>query len=346
MSPGLRSREGLALSLRTPSMPPSSSHATDAWLESSEGRVYSLEKDCAIGRIADNHVVLPMGGVSRHHARISASRNGTFTLVDLESTNGTYLNGSRIIAPSTLNDGDVVGVGEVRFRFRLRTAAAADATDTSPRQPARRVLVVGQASVIGDGLLRLLAAAPAIEVAARAEDAGQARQLYAQLRPELVLIDTASDAVGATSLIQDLHAIDERTPMVMLFERADSDLVERVIRAGACACVLKTDPAEELMRGLSAASEGELYLSRRLAALTLRTLARADSAGPRDGPRGLSDREREIFHLVGAGRPNREIALVLGMSVKTVETHKENMKVKLGLPSARDLAAKARAWTE
>jgi DNA-binding CsgD family transcriptional regulator len=89
---------------------------------------------------------------------------------------------------------------------------------------------------------------------------------------------------------------------------------------------------------------GSVYLSRRVAAVTVRQLAGSREAGRRAGPSGLTDRELEIFHLIAAARPNREIAQALGMSVKTVETHKENIKIKLGATSAAELAERARVW--
>jgi DNA-binding NarL/FixJ family response regulator len=145
-------------------------------------------------------------------------------------------------------------------------------------------------------------------------------------------------------LLTDVLVADPEARIAAVLARPDPDFIGRVLRHGALACILRSDPPEELIRALYSAVAGSVYLSRRVAAVTVRQLAGSKEAGRRDGPQGLTDRELEIFHLVGGAKANREIAAALGMSVKTVETHKENIKIKLGVGSAAELSERAKAW--
>lgn len=270
-----------------------------------------------------------------------------YGLTDLGSSNGTFLNRAKLehSVAARLHDGDVIAIGPSQLRFRLSETAANSLTERKLSATVRRqVLVVAEASVGADGLRQLIETQAGFAVAGLAADASSARKLHATLRPDVVIVDASGDSIGMLSLIRDLIAANAETRTMVLVERPDSDHITRLMRAGALGCVLRTDPPDELVRALISALAGSVYLSRRVAGAAMRLLAGSDDGGRRDGPAGLTDRELEIFHLIGAGRPNREIATALGMSVKTVETHKENLKVKLGLATAAELAERARKW--
>jgi DNA-binding NarL/FixJ family response regulator len=114
----------------------------------------------------------------------------------------------------------------------------------------------------------------------------------------------------------------------------------RITSTGPCA----GERWHALIRALQSAAAGSVYLSRRIAAVTVKLLAGSKEGGRRDGPQVLTNRELEIFHLIGGAKANREIAASLGMSVKTVETHKENIKIKLGVANSAELSERAREW--
>lgn len=328
-------------------MPAKAPPSAEAWLELPDGRIHEIRGECSIGRLAENQLVLHDTVVSRRHARVTRAGPGGYLLSDLGSANGTFLNQSRLTVakPAPLTDRDAVVIGTVAIRFRLAAEAADFVTERAAATPKRkRILVVGESSLDGDGLRRVIEAQAQFEVAGHAPDAARARRLHAEMQPDLVLLDGTADTVGDLSLVRDLISTEATTRILAIVERADADYVSRLMRAGVLACVLRADPADELQRALTSAAAGSVYLSRRVAALALRQLAGSDEAGRRGGPMGLTDRELEVFHLVGAGKPNRDIAAALGMSVKTVETHKENLKVKLGLTNAASLAERARGW--
>jgi DNA-binding NarL/FixJ family response regulator len=337
----LASRPRSIPSSSVPIKPPTT---PDAWLELPDGRIHPLKMRNSIGRSPDNDLLLPYAGVSRHHATVSSCGSGVYRLSDAGSTNGTFLNGLRVEQPEPMCDKDVLNVGAATLRFHQ--AGISDfATETHVAAALKHpVLLVEDASMLSDALSRLIESLPEFRVAGHATSAADARRLCAQLHPEAVIIDASLEAVGALSLLRDLITADPDTRPMVLVNRADPDYMTRLLRSGTLGCVLKDDPVEEFQRALNSTLAGNVHLSRRVAAATLRYLSGSAEAGRREGPAGLTDRELEIFHLVGAGRPNRDIAIALGMSVKTVETHKENLKIKLGLPSASAVADCARSW--
>lgn len=316
----------------------------DAWLELPDGRIHSLTSKVTIGRSPDNDLPLPFAGVSRYHATVAYAATGPFSISDAGSTNGTFVNGLRVGQPAPLHDKDILNIGAATLRFHLagNTDFATEAhIPVALRHP---VLLVEESSIISDALTSLIRSLPEFMVAGHAKSAAEARRLSAELHPEAVIIDGSLEALGTLSLLRDLLAADPDTRALVLLDRADSDYMARLLRSGTLGCVLKDDPADEFHRALNSTLAGNVHLSRRVAASTLRYLAGSTDAGRREGPLGLTDRELEIFHLIGAGRQNRDIAVALGMSVKTVETHKENLKIKLGLPNASAVAERARNW--
>jgi DNA-binding NarL/FixJ family response regulator len=320
----------------------------DAWLELPDGRLHRVGKECTIGRLGDCDLVLSGEGVSRRHARLApVGKAGAHALSDLGSTNGTFVNGLKLSQALQLGDRDMIGIGNLNLKYRTGQAVSEMSTLVSavaPAAPPKRILVAADTSLVGDGLLRLIERQAGWMVAGHAAEARQIMQLRAQCRPEAILLDASTDGVGALSLLGDLIAADPGARIAVLLSRPDPDFIARILRRGVLACVLKSDSLEELVRALESVLAGSVYLSRRIAAVTVRQLAGTKEGGRRDGPQGLTDRELEIFHLIGGAKANREIAAALGMSVKTVETHKENIKIKLGVATAAELAGRAREW--
>jgi len=316
------------------------------WLELPEGKIQLVQAVCVIGRLGDCNLVLSDEGVSRHHARIGLQATTGHAVTDLGSTNGTYVNGLKISGPTALRDGDTIGIGSLTMRFRAGASTSEAATAVSAGAPHNRqgILLSAPECLLANALRAVISGQPDFTLAGHATESRTTRQLYGRLRPSAVLLDASSDSVGALSLLADLLAADRDARVVVLMERADADYVQRVLRRGALACLLKGDPPNELVRSLESALAGSVYLSRQIAAIALRHLAGSDEAGRRGGPAGLTDRELEIFHLIASAKANREIAAILGMSVKTVETHKENIKLKLGVTSAAELSNRAREW--
>lgn len=227
-------------------------------------------------------------------------------------------------------------------------SAPAEVLQPTGEKPGCRILLVEESSVLSDGFLRLLETEPGLKVCERAQHGPTIRRLQAKHQPDLVIIDLAVRSSETLSLIQDLTQAAPHTHILVLTTLNDLGYVERALRAGALGYVLKTDPTAQVLEAIRTVAQGGMFLSRQIAAPALRLLT--GSTGERitakQGPGSLSDREMEVFRLIGLGQPNRDIAIALGISVKTVETHRENIKLKLKLSSAAELAATAKQWAE
>lgn len=215
---------------------------------------------------------------------------------------------------------------------------------------AKRILLIEESSVVSDAFVRLLEGESDLVVCGRAQHGPAARRLHGAHKPDLVIVDVSLRTSDTLALIGDLHEADPHTRVLVLTGLADLGYIERALRAGALGYVLKNDPTEMVLDAIRVVSEGGLFLSRQIAGAALKQIGVGNvgnvGSTPRSGPSALSDRELDVFRLIGLGQPNRDIARALGISVKTVEAHRENIKVKLNVNSAAELAAAAKTWAE
>ncbi len=198
-----------------------------------------------------------------------------------------------------------------------------------------RVLLVDDHPIVRAGLRALFAEDPAVEVVAEAATGEEAVALARHLRPDVVLCDLrlgdGMDGVRATAA---LRALDP-SPAVLILTTFDRDAeVLGAVEAGACGYLLKDAPPEQIAAAIRRASAGELVLSPELAARVRRVRRSPHLA--------LTDREREVLGLLGAGASNREIARTLFVTEATVKTHLVHVFEKLGVDSRSRAVAVAR----
>jgi DNA-binding NarL/FixJ family response regulator len=178
-----------------------------------------------------------------------------------------------------------------------------------------RVLVVDDHTIVRDGLVQLLAAAPDLEVVGSAGDGAAAVELAAEHRPEIVVMDLSMPGMSG---IEATRLIGKRSPgsqVLVLTSFVDRDRVVEALDAGAIGYLLKDAEPAELISAIRSAARGESPLDPRAA----RTMLSAQRAtGPLES---LTDREREVLGLVADGLPNKQIARQLGISEKTVKAH-------------------------
>ena len=178
-----------------------------------------------------------------------------------------------------------------------------------------RVLVVDDHTIVRDGLVQLLAAAPDLEVVGSAGDGAAAVELAAEHRPEIVVMDLSMPGMSG---IEATRLIGERSPgsqVLVLTSFVDRDRVVEALDAGAIGYLLKDAEPAELISAIRSAARGESPLDPRAA----RTMLSAQRAtGPLES---LTEREREVLGLVADGLPNKQIARQLGISEKTVKAH-------------------------
>jgi DNA-binding NarL/FixJ family response regulator len=203
------------------------------------------------------------------------------------------------------------------------------------------VLVIDPEPVARFGLVTLLKSHAQLRVVGEAETTRTGRELCAKLKPQVVVIDPAMEGGEGFVLLKDIPRWAAGARVVAFSQTEDAGWVQRVFSAGACGYVTRRDPVPALIDAVLGAASGERHVSPRIAKVLLERLAKGDvNFASVDEPR-LSTREWQIFRMVGEGRLPREMAETLGVSVKTVESHQQRIKIKLGLPSGAELRRRA-----
>jgi DNA-binding NarL/FixJ family response regulator len=224
---------------------------------------------------------------------------------------------------------------------RQNTAIADPKKGPVPR-PAR-VLIVDDHELLRDGLRMMLSNRPDLETCGEAAEEGEAVRLIRELHPDLIVVDIALKSGNGIDLIKQIKAYDPAT-RVIVYSMYDEHLYgERALRAGANGYVNKQDPASAILDAICRVLDRKMYFSE---GLIERVLHRTqDGEDVQQSPiESLSDRELEVFRLLGQGATTREIAENLGLSTNTVNTYRERLKLKLDLKSAAELMHRATAW--
>jgi DNA-binding NarL/FixJ family response regulator len=220
-----------------------------------------------------------------------------------------------------------------------RASATTPATAATRRPGLRgiRVLIVDDHTVLRDTLRLLLEMNGEVEVIGEAADGRQAIDMAEQLKPDVVLMDTAMPGLNGIEATAQIRKRMPKTKILILSGYGHEDQVRAALRAGASGYVLKSSSSEELLLAIRTVNQSNTYLSQALAeGDRLRSyLLATEGRGGREA--SLSAREREVLQLIAEGYTNRAIAERLFISVKTVEAHKEHIVQKLGVRGSAEL---------
>lgn len=206
-----------------------------------------------------------------------------------------------------------------------------------------RVLVVDDHPVFRAGLVQVLGGEPGLTVCGEAGSAEEALGRLDELAPDLLVVDISLGGASGLELVKQVHERRPGLPTLVLSMHDETLFAERSLRAGARGYVNKQEAVGHMIAAMRKVLSGETYLSRRMAA-RLEVRRAEGGAGPAEPVATLSDRELEVFSLIGQGLGTRDIAERLGLSIKTVETYREHIKNKLLLDSATELTRRAVAW--
>lgn len=211
-------------------------------------------------------------------------------------------------------------------------------------QNKKRVLLVDDHPVLRKGLVRLIDSNDLFVVCGEASSAAEAMTLMNKLKPHLVIVDIGLPGASGIELTKKIRAEFPNIPVLILSMHEEALYASRALRAGAVGYIVKQDAVDNIATALQQTLRGERYLSPDIA-------KQLQGFGTQDQPRsshdliaGLTDRELEIFELIGKGRDVREMAQGLNVSPKTVETHRTNIKEKLKLKNSREVARIALQW--
>ncbi len=193
-----------------------------------------------------------------------------------------------------------------------------------------------------DGLKQLINSQPDLACVGVADDVSSAKQLVEECKPDLMVLDLRLKAGDALDFIKTLRVEYPEVKVLVLSQYDELIFAERTLRAGASGYIMKENTTDEVLRAVRKVLAGELYFSERVAAALVQRTLREKPIASRDGVERLSDREMQVFQLVGV--LHKEIAEQFHLSRKTVETHCENIKHKLSLQTAAELKRFAQQW--
>jgi DNA-binding NarL/FixJ family response regulator len=206
------------------------------------------------------------------------------------------------------------------------------------------VLIVHSAPLTRFGLVRLIDASGRFEVCAETDDAPIARELFVQHRPQIIVLGLTLRGGDGIELIKDFRKLNLLAGTLVLSAREDAFSMQRAFRAGARGYLVTGDDVLEILTALDQISAGNLYASASVLRRLLENLANGEIESVTSELQHLSDRELQVFSLIGRGFGASRLANELHLSVKTIETYQMHIKEKLGLPSAAELSQKATKW--
>jgi DNA-binding NarL/FixJ family response regulator len=191
----------------------------------------------------------------------------------------------------------------------------------------RRVLIVDDHPIVRQGLKRMIDAEPDLEVCGEVDSEPNARRAVRELEPDIIIVDLSLQDGDGLELVRAVHAHHPETPMLILSMHDEAIYAERLLAEGASGYIMKQAAADQLLTALRTVLQGDTYLSAEMSAVHK---ASANKLGA-DPLQRLSNRELQVLNLVGRGVSSRDIAGELGLSVKTVESHRQSVKRKLHL---------------
>jgi DNA-binding NarL/FixJ family response regulator len=216
----------------------------------------------------------------------------------------------------------------------------------SSEAPAQtRILVVDDHPIVRLGIRQLLAAERDFEVCGEAESVDAAKQLALGARPDLAIVDLSLSQGTGMELIRWLRETVPNLPVLVLSMHDETLFAERVLRAGARGYIMKREAITGLVNAIRQILSGRIHVSEAVGQAVLHRLGHEGAEA--DSPlASLTDRELEVFDLIGRGQSTAAIAEQLRVSIKTIETYRSNIKTKLNLKDASDLIRFAATWAE
>jgi DNA-binding NarL/FixJ family response regulator len=209
----------------------------------------------------------------------------------------------------------------------------------------RKVLIVDDHPIVRQGLRLMIDEEPDLKVCGEAQSEREARIAIRDLEPDVVIVDISLVQGDGLELVRDVHAHHPALPMLVLSMHDELIYAERLLAAGASGYIMKQAASDQLLVALRRVLSGERYVSESLAENLGRARGGADSRTRGDDPiERLSNRELQVLSLIGRGQSSREAAERLGLSVKTVETHRQSLKRKLNLATNAQLLQYAINW--
>lgn len=207
----------------------------------------------------------------------------------------------------------------------------------------KKVVIVDDHPIVREGFKKLVNAEADLQVAGTAETASEAKEIIREVNPDVAMLDLSLKESSGIELIKDILAIYPEMKILVVSLHDEDIYAERVLRAGAKGFIMKAEAVDDIITAVKKVSEGEIYLSDKMKSKMLEIMA-GGAAATVNPVNILSDREFEVFEMIGRGMKTSQIAENLALSVKTIETYKSHLKIKLQLNNGVELIQRAVEW--
>ena len=206
------------------------------------------------------------------------------------------------------------------------------------------ILIVDDHPIVRQGLAELINHEDNLAVCGQAEDAHQAMKAVKELKPDMAIVDISLKETSGMELIKDIKAQYPNLPILALSMHDESLYAERALRAGARGYIMKAEATEKVILAVRKILSGQIYISEKMASKMMQKLVGGSTEISTSPVERLSDRELEVFQLIGKGFGTRQISERLYLSIKTIETYRAHIKEKLNLSDAAELLQYAIQW--
>ena len=213
-------------------------------------------------------------------------------------------------------------------------------------RPPKKVFIVDDHPMMREGLAQWIGQDPGLEVCGEAGDAPEALEKIALLKPDLVLTDITLPGKSGLELIKDIQTRHPGARVLVLSMHDEALYVERVLRAGGRGYIMKEEGGKKIAQAIRQVLDGHIYVSEKMSAKILEIFSGHRADVTHSPVEKLTDREFEVFQLIGQGVETRQMAEKLHLSTKTIEVHRANIKAKLQLNSMAELIRYAVRWIE
>jgi DNA-binding NarL/FixJ family response regulator len=209
----------------------------------------------------------------------------------------------------------------------------------------KAVFIVDDHPIVRQGLTLIINQEPDLSVCGDADEMHSALSAIAASKPDILILDISLNGPDGLEVLKNVRLNAPHLPVLILSMHDESLYAERALRAGANGYVMKQEATEKVLVALRRILSGEIYVSDKIANCMLQHYVRGGTAAENSSVAELTDRELEVFRLIGHGYGTRQIADTLHLSVKTVESYQAHIKEKLSLRSARELVQHAVEWS-
>lgn len=219
-------------------------------------------------------------------------------------------------------------------------------SSSSTSKAVHRVFLLDDHPLFREGITSLINKDPGLEVCGEASRASEALERVPECKPDLIVLDLSLPGKSGLELVKDFTALYPEIPVIVLSMHDELLYAERVIRAGGRGYLMKDTVPRQLLAALHTVIKGEMALSEQVTSHILGSMSGRRGSTPRPALQKLTDREMEVFELLGHGKSAHEIGRQLNISPRTVDAHRSHIREKLGISDSNALMRHAVCWVE